>query len=296
MLIRTVLLLLALLATSCGRNVSQDSTGDLDRLRKVKSTYLAFNRDQADDHGFILTDECDSLLFSSLNAIGSQHEIDIEAAQREVGHWFRRPLELPICGPDEISRDMLVGLLAYSVTFHRLDILEGLWDYAQGRDWRAGDGDTRTILTPSFIGMLARAIDGLGGISHQEKLIPDIYVYSPENQWYSNHLSMVKIYLESQVSGKITNLQLLFLKTLVADSPGNLLGQALLHKFTDGDQSQVIDKLLLLYPNERLPSSTDWCEEWRWQRKDGDSGFSACTGGSHSGGDFLFLATLILGQ
>lgn len=247
-------------------------------------------------------DNCDALLFNSLLQVGSGLPIDIELAQssRTEGRWYRNPSHTG-CSSD-ISRDMLIGLLVWAYHNERLDILEGLWDYGSSNAWKmgrelSGRTDTRTILTPNLIGLLARAIYNLGGEKHLARHTAPSYKVVPG---YKSHLIMLQILLDGRIAEGITEEQLEALESIAAESPENALAQALLHKYTDGDQTIATKLLLDKWPVDRLPNTErDWCDHWRVQRADGDSGLQPCRDGEyqeHSGGDLLFTAGLILGR
>lgn len=242
-------------------------------------------------------DSCDGLLFSALTAVGRSEPIDIEAAQGEIpGQWYRNPSRecYPGSSASDISRDMVLGLVIYSVHFGRLDILEGLWSYGSARHWVMGRGDSRAVLTPSSVGRLARAIHYLGGADRPERYVLDI---PSRTAGYQGHLALLGILLDGKMAGRVSTLQLSDLRHLVQVMPGNPLAQALLHKYTDGDQTLATDLLLRTWPEDRLPDSTDWCEPWRTQRTDTDPGLHPCGDGStHTGGDFLLVAALLLGE
>lgn len=262
--------------------------------------YRQLHLDARGPHGWSYAFDCDGLLFSSLSAIGAQAEFEVEAAEGEYGQFFRKPLDYGSCydeqgdGGSDISRDMLVGLIAYAAYANRLDILERLWDYGQDHDWKMGrdrKADTRTIMTPHLVSHLARIIEALGGKSHPESYLPLSYATDPG---FVSHLTLIQVWTFGHTHGYVTDQQLDALKTIAGHSPNNALAQALLHKYTDGNQ-QLASQLLSTWPADHLPTNADWCEEWRTQRADGDSGLSPCDGDrTHSGGDFLFAAGVVL--
>jgi hypothetical protein len=194
---------------------------------------------------------------------------------------------------------MFVGLFTYIWTFHRRDLAEGIWDYGSQHGWKMGeerlDLDNRTILSPSMIGLLAEMIWRMGGADHAERLIPAVFNTDPG---FTSHLTLLHIRLLGEMRNSLTDYELSTLRAISKHMASNPLVHAILHKYTDGDQSVATNLLLNTWPVERLPTSSDWCEHWRTQRSDGDTGFNSCSeqGHTHSGGDFLFTAALILGK
>lgn len=244
-------------------------------------------------------DSCDGLLFSALDAVARDEPIDINLAEGQPGQWFRNPSHNCYdtgAAASDISRDMILGLMIYSVHFDRKDILEDLWSYGKIHKWNMGRGvgDGRTVLTPATIGRLARAIHYLGGIYHAEAEIPDL---PSTNPGFVSHLTLLGILLDGKMAEHIDSANLDALHTIVSEEPRNPLAQALLHKYTDGDQSVASGLLVSIWPSDRLPTSADWCEEWRLQRADSDRGLQPCISGiTHSGGDLLFVSSLIQGR
>lgn len=288
------LLLMLCLLTACGpRHGSSDTTTPLDlvqgRLEKYKS--LA-------PRGWDAAGGCDSLLFVSLQQIGLGEMGPVEEAQSGPGHWFRLPLlaqDSSRCDSD-ISRDMLTGLLTWAWHFKRLDVLENLWAYGSDHAWVMGeerkDGENRVVLTPAFIGLLADLIYHLGGTDHPERLIPAIYSTAPG---FVSHLTLLQIYLLGEMNGSLDAGEFQALQDIRKHMSLSPLVHLLIHRYSDGDQSDAEHLLLTLWPADRLPTEADWSEEWRLQRSDNDSGLQPGSGQEpHSGGDFLFPARLLI--
>lgn len=296
--------LLILSLAGCGtKHSAHPSSTPLDSLRGRQQVYMDLAPNQRDADGFIYTNECDSLLFSALEAsVPGLGPINIEAAANPdtPGIWYRRPISTGSCydsdpiGGSDISRDMLIGLITYANAHHRLDIVEGLWQYGSTHLWKMGRDhavDSRTILTPNLIGLLARVIEHLGGERHPEVVLPELYSTEPG---FVSHLTMLCILLEGSVHGSIDSSELKALQTIQSQEPNNALANALLHRYTDGDQSVAV-ALLQAWPADRLPNTTDWCEEWKQQRDDQSTSLPPCPDRvrTFSGGDFLFVLAVL---
>lgn len=249
--------------------------------------------------GWDIEETCDALLFVSLGHVGLVEPGPVSDAQSEPGHWFRLP------GPgyaegcsSDISRDMLMGLLVHMWKFRQLELAEQLWSYGASHGWKMGEErlepNTRTVMSPAQIGLLAEMIHRMGGADHPERIIPALYDTSPG---YTSHLTMLHIWLIGQMRGNLGSQEVSALRAILKHMDSNPLPHALLHRYTDGDQTAATRRLLDTWPEGRLPTSDDWCEHWRTQRSDGDTGFDPCSEGlTHSGGDFLFTAAIILGK
>jgi hypothetical protein len=276
----------------CGRsNHAQETSSDLSELKAVQATYLNLGK-----YGWEATDGgCDSLLWASLSAVAHNREFNVEAARQPDGSWLRRPEGN--CS-STISRDMLIGLMTYGLHFNRLDLMSDLYEYGRANDWKMGKEtkpfENRTIMTPNLINLLARIVKHLGGRDYLVSYIPRTYDTDPG---FVSHLTMLQIAMLGKMEGALTDREITALNKIKEHSNHNPLVHALLHKYTDGDQSTATHLLLSTWPKDRLPRYSDWSEQWRVQRSDGDVGFQPEVGNDkeHSGGDLLFVTALILG-
>ncbi len=295
-----------LLLGACGpKHAPQPAPAIPQALSDRAALYLSLQQAERDGDGFILTDSCDSLLFSALNgSVPGVGPIHIEAAQGDLGQWFRRPLSYAPCYSDsdpkssDISRDMLIGLMVYADVWSRRDIVENLFAWGSAHLWEMGRDHTigTALMTPDLIGVLAQTIEHLGGSHRAVEETPPLYNTTPG---FISHLTLLEVLLYGRNHGSIRDLELSALRSIVAQEPQNPLAQALLHKYTDGDQSIALRLLQDTWPDNRLPNTADWCEEWRTQRADGDAGFKPCSSGpvrAHIGGDYLFVFAVLDGN
>lgn len=291
-------LLILLFSSACARHRSpaQETTSPTEQLQAQFETYHSLA-----PSGWASFSSCDSLLFVSLQQVGLDKTTEIETARNDVGEWFRSPAlaqDQSLCEND-ISRDMYTGLFVYIHHFKRLDLAEGIWDYGTDHAWVMGEDrsavpDGRTIFTPNMISLLAELIHDLGGGDHPERFLPAVYSTEPG---FPSHLSLLQLYLQGEMQGGLTDGELAVLRTIRGTMTLNPLVHALLHRYTDGDQTEATRLLLTIWPRDRLPTQADWSEDWRLQRADGDSGFLPGSGNApHSGGDFLFAAAIVLGK
>lgn len=297
-----ILIAVYFLLACCGKHDKAESQQSLEDVRVQYNTYV-----QLAPSGWQQWDrECDALLFASLQTSAEQKTFDIESARDSSGQWHRRP-QWADCetGPNDstISRDMLMGLLVYALNAKRLDIVEDLWDYGQAHStavpyvWKMGSdnrsNDNRTYTVPGLVQLMAKIIAHLGGTRHEVELaIPQVYGSEPG---FPSHLTMLHIYMNGKIDGQIGSNQLDVLRSIRSHSPNNPLANALIGKYTDGDQSRTLE-VLSIWPADRLPTSMDWQSDWRTQRADGDPSFQPGTDNNpHAGGDYLFVAALLLG-
>lgn len=310
MLNRIILFLASLLAIACGKQDVHQSVSSSSDLSEVETRLVTY-RNLAPT-GWV-SSSCDALLFASLQAVGQGQEFDIEAAQGELGQWFRKPEQVQnheICSSD-ISRDMFHGVLVYALKFQKLQLVEDIWTYGSQHNWKMGQErkietvgpitgkiNNRTIMTPQMIGLLAEVIYHLGGKDHAERHYRSLEVYNVQ-PGFTSHLTLLKVYLRSQMYNALDPRDMTALTAISLHMNNNPLVHALFHAHTDGDQSRAIDLLLSTWPANRLPTTRDWTEEWRLQRSDNDSGLQpgdSTEEHSHSGGDFMFVASYLLNR
>lgn len=294
------LLLCLALVTACGKTSDSEDTkpNDFSKIAAISDVYKSHLSGQ-----FVESNECDSLLFSSLIAAAGGN-IDIDQAQDvdKPGRWYRRPTSLPECysvglSRSTISRDQILGLLWYAVAQKRLDIVQNLWDYGQSRGWVMGDGrldGVDTVLNSNMVVLLAKAEAFLGGREHLERNLP--IVETDACAGFECHLTVLQVLLEDAMSGKTLASNIEVIKKIAQANPKNPLLQYAYHRFLDGQYQPVVDLMLnSFYPANRLPTSVDVCSAWPMQRTDGDDSLKPCPNENltHSGGDFIFLAWLI---
>lgn len=264
---------------------------------------------------WVNSDECDSLLFSCLYAIGANTPFPVEEAYWD-GLWHRRPKGAGCCS-STISRDMFMGLLAYCLHFKRLDVLDQLWSDAKRLRGKMGIEtkpptpftlgpftvnlpNNRVWWTPGMFALVGQLRAHLLG-----RWFPPVSIWSPFRRihsfWYffpqvystepgyTSHLTMLHLYMNLRMRGELTNREKRVLTDIAVHSPKNALCLALL-----GETSP--DSILAAWPLDRTPDSSDWQEEWRTQRHDTDSNLLPSSSAPlrvHSGGDYLFVKHIL---
>ncbi len=258
-------LLLSLMSVGCG---VQDYTPS-PLLRQQRADYLEWVKPLQGPHGFISTDRCDSLLHSALLAAGGG-QVDVTAARESSLRWLRRPSELPEClstgeSRSTISRDQLLGVMAWAVWQERRDVLEALWEYGSTRNWRMGDHDgsleglSRVYLSPNLIGTLAQAIYHFGGNDYPERLMR-LRITTP-NVGFRRHLDLLDLAMRDKLGIDRTATDHIFVEVYRRELRDNPLAQILAGRLVEAE------RLLLRYhPIDRLPNSGETCEELAWQR------------------------------
>lgn len=301
-------ILMSIVLISCGRfekNKSKETkeNPNLSLLQTKNDLYLQLIQPKLDESGFILHEDCDSLLFTGLLSSAQSINTDITAARDPNGQWFRRPLSKPCSSASTISRDMLIGVMWYAWRNNRLDIAEDLFEYGRSHTWIMGEGDkSRTIFTPNMQSTLARLIFKMGGASYVERNIPMSWASNLDG--FEAHLQTLLIALHGEMYGQISGEMLSKVAALRQNNPNNALFSYIYSKYTTGDQSEAVNILLnkSLFPEKSLPTNANYCTEYLWQRDQLDaettsSDWLPCDKTKeHTGVDFLFVSGLILGR
>jgi hypothetical protein len=188
---------------------------------------------------------------------------------------------------------MLLGVILYAVHFNEPGILDDLWSYGESNNWVMGEGVLdRTLFTPPMIALLAEARYKLSGVDIAARYLGQTYDTAPG---YRSHLSILKMVIKAKLGG-LSAWDKRNLRILKDKNPTNPLIQAMYARHIGGDYTAALVHLLKDFPADRLPTTNDWCSEWRTQLKAGDNFLKPCPGNkTHSGGDFLFVSAIILG-
>lgn len=294
-LLATVLIFLIV---ACGR-VDSPAWQPSAELTQRAASYVRLLPQVQDSAGFVDTDRCDSLLFSSLTAVGANQPIDIRAAQLPDGAWLRRPTNYPECfqsgeSASTISRDMLLGVFWYGWHFRDLQLLESTWQHLERNGWVAGQGErSRTQLNPVLIGTLAQLIYRLGGPDRAVRLTPA--VWAPVDG-YERHLQVLHVMLRWE-AGLESIVAAAAIRRAYEQDRSNVLFASALARI--GGLSPFVAERKLLestwHLRDRLATSRDRCEEWVTQRNPNDINLLPCPeqGRTHSPGDWLFAYRLL---
>lgn len=296
--------------------------------------YLELLKTKQDDFGFIESHECDSLLFSGLIGSCENVQVNIDAAYHELrDEWWRRPISYDMCyNPDitenkenffiklirmaqykisfplvpveqiykqiwykgsTISRDMLLGLAYYAWYNKRLDISENIINKAFSNFGVMGRGDPARInIMLPLLSTFAWISYRLGGPSRKWLRIFNIPNYKTTD--FRAHLQVLHILLRKELSGKINKGNEKILKYHSKRQPNNPL-----FRFASGEKAQALRLLkdTFLWPENRLPNTRDRKESWIIQRDYGINWIGRSgEAKEHSGGDYVFLYSLIEGK
>lgn len=299
------LVILSLLINSCGRD-EQDTpkyNTDLSQLKEKAELYQQLLTTHQDSSGFILTDKCDSLLFSGLLSAAIPGQVNLEAAY-ENGQWFRRPDK--DCSPEignsrsTISRDMIIGVF-YHLYYNRdLDLAIELMDNLKSNNYLLkGQGSIGELLmTPTMLRTLAEIILYLGGPKYRFEL--NLPIYFSKDTGFVAHLNVWHIILRYKMNNNnLSNHEISVLEYHNQRQPLNPLFEAAYRKVIDLNYTNVLSLLVSSpnYPEDRLPTTLEICSPWVIERDYSEKDWAACpneTFKEHTGADLLVIYNLIL--
>jgi len=283
-------------------------------LAAKKQLYCELSAERIKAQGYA-GGKCDGLLFTSLRGIGCG-DIGISAFQTDEGRWFRNPekdcfVVDPVTGEKKnqgadssISKDMMIGAMSYMWFKKDKRAVDGTIAYGKAHNWVLGDGAdavavlSKCVLSPNLISRLFDIDKGLGN----SNLRDDAELASeqiPVNTGFRAHLDIVDILLGGSVHGSLSDMEFSTLKAQAERQPRNALYVAALAHFNGGDMQPAIDLLLdpTLFPPDRLPTSSEYCTDYLYQRDDTLKDWGPCTDRDevHDGTDFAFAASVIDG-
>lgn len=297
-----LLILLVLTNFACGKEEKKPkqltTQEKLEALKEKQSVYLSLLPSVQGVGGFIQSEACDSLLFTSLLASVNVPGISLQQAEASPGRWLRRPASLPECysnglSRSTISRDQLLGVLWWAFRTKQVQVVKDLWDYGESRDWFMGQdsaGGTHTLFTP-LVPLIARIRYRLTGFDHPARFLPLASEFDQNKVGFEAHLQVLQVVLDSKVKGNISASGSYRLEEQAARQPNNPLFQ-----WAVGNYEGAADSLLneSWWPADRLPSKRDRKEPWLLERDFGPDWEPADSDQQLSGGDFLFVVSLVL--
>lgn len=300
-------LVILVLITGCGALEPKKATVavplDMSRLEKKIDIYSEELGKHRDEFGFIMTDACDSTLFSGLLSAALPGTVDLPIARGPLGEWHRRPRQ--DCGPhwgnsrSTFSRDMMIGVLYYLWYNKDLDAAVDLMELLRSNFYyMPGEGTAGELLmNPAIMNTLAQIIKDLGGDEYKIELaLPVVFGRSPG---YVAHLTALHIHLRGQVMGRISAHNLDIIEYHRARQPRNPLFHAVYHKYLDGNMQAVVNLLLndSVYPEGRTPTTLDRCSPWVIERDFSVRDWGPCPDRpvkEHTGAELLVIYHLFL--
>ena len=118
-----------------------------------------------------------------------------------------------------------------------------------------------------------------------------------EKSGFEAHLHVLGIWVKGKLDGSITNVDLDYLKTYSKREPLNALYQSMAYRYGKASQSDVLAAFdNEHWPSDRLPSSSEHCSSYLFQRDMTSTGdWEPCPGENqvYSGTDYGFASYVL---
>jgi hypothetical protein len=288
-----LLLVVQLVLASCAYPVIaiKPTRNEIEDLIVKKDLYLSLLEKRSDNiGGHFKIHECDGLLYSGM-LYAAGFPVDIEMFHVKPGRWYRTPDKRCYSegrSGSDVSRDMFAGLLWGLYAHQRRDLARDIYRYGFHRAWLMGRGSVdRVFLSPNFQNTILLLI-GRGSMVGESWVDPI--------KDHQRHVVMLNLGLRGEIQNGLTIDQWLLVAHLKKRMPRNALASFVYHRFLDGNQAETIAILedTRLFPDGRLPRSSDRCSYWLWVREDKAKYREPCNKNQvHTGGDFIFIVWLL---
>jgi hypothetical protein len=302
MMIKNKAVILSVALTACGCIKDNKPSKHIEtELTEVSNRYCELGRSDYELLGYVHS-KCDGAGFTSLYALMC-NDIDLSVFEtsgklyRSPGHnCFDVEAGKGSGSSSESSRDMYLMRLIAAFEHKDVGYLERVIEFGNNNNWimctGTLEGKTRCIFTPSLKVLHIDALAILKGDKATAPLHKSIRIV-PLLKGYQAHLEVIKIWLSGRIYGAISDYQLSRLKAYSKRENRNALFSAIYHKYSDGDYSHAIG-LLNKFPKDRLPTSSNYCTEYLYQRDQDSDSWQPCDDNKiHSGTDFNFAVYVI---
>lgn len=280
------------------------------QVKAMRNRICSMSEERIRKKGFAVS-RCDGLLFTSLHAIACGGP-SIDVFEGEAGQWFRSPLHNCFIPPkikngadSSISKDMIAGLKLHTALTDNRE---------RAKRWVAYCDKNRLAQTGGLGCQIGTAVDAAVALSKTVmppatiKFFEDLSLRSDERQnsdtgkkpvltGYQAHLQVLDQLAIGVAYGGISDNGVKLLKAQADRQPRNALFAGSYALYKDGNMTEPAKKLLAVCPVDRLPSSTDFCSDYLFQRDADQKDWKPCLPViDHDGTDCAFAASVILGE
>ncbi len=301
---------------ACGKKDNEPKpsvlTSGYTELKAKADLYCELSYPSYQELGYVHS-KCDGSGFTSLHAVACNAvtPIDLTVFSDARGKLYRDPKhECFETGESasESSKDMALMRMIAAYVQNDKAWVDSFLSFASKHNYVTCDAKdeatkiSRCVLTPELISLLKAVNKKLDGETPAQPTLERSGILDgiiPLNKGYQSHLEVLKIWLSGHVYGGLTDYQLKILELQADREPENALFQAAYATYNDGNMSSVIDQLKGMtgyFPDDRLPTSSEYCTGYLFQRDKSDKDWGPCDEGMvHSGTDFAFTTALIGG-
>jgi hypothetical protein len=185
------------------------------------------------------------------------------------GRWNRDVLP---CYPDDlngdgkpdsastVSRDSYIMLLHHWLSYGDKDAVNRAVQYASDNNYTVGDGPWDYVNISPLMLFMWDLQDRMNGADNKIELVD----FDAQFQGFRGYLMAMTIWYLARFNGEVGTWGMMGLEKLVKEEPENPLFNALLNRYTTGDQSKVIDFINKTFDPNVVPTG------------DGDFGWGSC--------------------
>lgn len=282
-----LLLCLAVLGTAPGCSDKDNKVTDKKEFPKLverDGLYCSLSKSKYEAYGNTIEKECDAALFTSLHGLACDYVDPSVFEFEKSGRLCRRPgcscypkVEGQSSSDSNFSKDMATGMQLYYAAKPDVDLVKRVQDYGIDNKWTVCQGEdavttlSKCVMSPKIIYRWSEiekkgAEQALEGLAEQPESDESGGIQVTGNTDFRAHLDILSILVEESLYSGVSDSSLETIKAQAEREPNNLLFQALLAKFVKGNETEVAELLLKKFPADRLPTTSDWCTGYLFQR------------------------------
>jgi hypothetical protein len=289
---------LLLLLISCGKNKSQETTVSFPAIEQKASLYCELSKPEYEAKRYVV-DECDGAGFTSLYSLGCrENEVDLSVFQNESGEMFRNPSKdcYPSRSKSGFSKDHVLMRLVAAVGQNDTEWPKSFLEFATSNNGFFCDGiDAETKISRCLISpFLAEYLSKAKG---QNTLLAESDDAWFEKSGFEAHLHVLGIWVKGKLDGFISDADTSYLKAYAEREPLNALYQSIAYRYGQATKENVVNAFgTSHWPDNRLPSSSEHCAGYLFQRDMTSTGdWAPCPEAfqEYSGTDYSFAAYIL---
>lgn len=295
----------AIILFSCSTSTpSKEQKTVSEELKEKFDRYRVLAIATTDSEGFV-KQSCDSLLFTSLlYSLTDFSLIPMKAMDNTGRLWrtWRKTCLKEGRSKSTISPDNIIPWLIWAKKHDRWHELNRFIDYAESVGFKVGDHDgsadgisrVHLMRTPQVIALMYRLRENLGGNGSYWTKVPQ--TWDPKYS-FPGHLLSLRVLLWGLMYGNIPGDAVNALRKQIEWNDRNAMFKAILFKYGHREECPYEDLFdENLFPADRLPSKSNRCTPYLWERDPGGD-YEPCPGDEvHPGVDFLIAAGICLGE
>ena len=264
-----ILISYTLVLSCCGKNKSSSSDSvSFPAIEQKASLYCELSKDAYTQSHWVV-EECDGAGFTSLYATACQQNgVDLSLFIDDAGRMYRNPSKdcYPSRSKAGFSKDHVLMRLVAAVGQGDKEWPAKFLNYVESNNGFFCDAiDTETRLSRCFLSPFL--YEYINKLAESKSLLAESDDAWFEKSGFEAHLHVLGIWVKGKLDGSITNVDLDYLKTYAKREPLNALYQAMGYRYGIVGRDSVVAAFdNNHWPNDRLPSSSEHCSSYLFQR------------------------------